>query len=146
MKGTFLENHLQVNLSAYLMQWNNVQFLFFNPPYLGNTTFGVNGPNYHVKGVEGQFTALLSEGLYALRVRLLQRRHAGGIALSGEQYPDLANLWQLHHADHPQGFDNAGALRQSIRRAGHGSRLLRRGSRATRASAMIGRWTNIIPS
>ncbi|MGZ5921086.1 MAG: TonB-dependent receptor [Rhizomicrobium sp.] len=63
VKGTFLENHLQVNLSAYLMQWNNVQFLFFNPPYLGNTTFGVNGPNYHVKGVEGQFTALLLEGL-----------------------------------------------------------------------------------
>jgi outer membrane receptor protein involved in Fe transport len=63
VKGAFLENHLQVNLSAYLMQWNNVQFLFFNPPYLGNTTFGVNGPNYHVKGLEGQFTALLLEGL-----------------------------------------------------------------------------------
>ena len=44
VKGTFLDNRLQVNLSAYLMQWNNVQFLFFNPPYLGNTTFGVNGP------------------------------------------------------------------------------------------------------
>jgi iron complex outermembrane receptor protein len=62
-KGTFLDNHLQVNLSAYLMQWNNVQFLFFNPPYLGNTTFGINGPAYHVKGVEGQVTALLAEGL-----------------------------------------------------------------------------------
>ena len=44
MKGTFLDNRLQLNLSAYLMQWNNVQFLFFNPPYLGNTTFGLNGP------------------------------------------------------------------------------------------------------
>ena len=57
MKGTFLDHRLQVNLSAYLMQWNNVQFLFFNPPYLGNTTFGVNGPDYHVKGVEAQFAA-----------------------------------------------------------------------------------------
>jgi outer membrane receptor protein involved in Fe transport len=63
VKATMLDNKLQVNLSAYLMQWNNVQFLFFNPPYLGNTTFGVNGPNYHVKGLEGQFTALLMPGL-----------------------------------------------------------------------------------
>jgi iron complex outermembrane receptor protein len=63
MKGTFLDNRLQVNLSGYLMQWNDVQFLFFNPPYLGNTTFGINGPAYHVKGVEGQVTALLAEGL-----------------------------------------------------------------------------------
>lgn len=63
VKSTFLDNRLQVNLSAYLMQWNDVQFLFFNPPYLGNTTFGVNGPDYHVKGMEGQFTALLYQGL-----------------------------------------------------------------------------------
>ena len=63
MKGTFLDNHLQVNLSAYLMQWNHVQFLFFNPPYLGNTTFGINGPNYHVKGLEGQFQAIVADGL-----------------------------------------------------------------------------------
>ncbi len=63
MKGTFLDNRLQVNLSAYLMQWNNVQFLFFNPPYLGNTTFGINGPDYHVKGVEGQVEALITDGL-----------------------------------------------------------------------------------
>jgi len=63
MKGSFLDNHLQVNLSAYLMQWSNVQFNFFNPPYLGNTTFGLNGPNYHVKGAEAQITALLADGL-----------------------------------------------------------------------------------
>jgi outer membrane receptor protein involved in Fe transport len=63
MKGTFLDNRLQVNLSAYLMQWSNVQFNFFNPPYLGNTTFGLNGPNYHVKGSEAQVQALLMEGL-----------------------------------------------------------------------------------
>ena len=63
MKGAFLDNHLQLNLSAYLMQWNSVQFLFFNPPYLGNTTFGLNGPDYHVKGVEGQIQARVADGL-----------------------------------------------------------------------------------
>ena len=63
MKGTFLDNRLQVNLSGYLMQWNSVQFLFFNPSLLGNTTFGLNGPDYHVKGLEAQIQALLAEGL-----------------------------------------------------------------------------------
>jgi len=63
MKGTFLDGGLQANLSAYLMQWNNVQFLFFNPPLLGNTTFGLNGPDYHVKGAELQLQAVLTEGL-----------------------------------------------------------------------------------
>jgi iron complex outermembrane receptor protein len=63
VKGTFLDNRLQVNVSGYLMQWNSVQFLFFNPPYLGNTTFGLNGPDFHVKGFEVQFQAVLAEGL-----------------------------------------------------------------------------------
>ena len=63
VKATLLDNRLVVNLSGYLMQWNSVQFLFFNPPYLGNTTFGVNGPDFHVKGFEVQLQALLAEGL-----------------------------------------------------------------------------------
>ncbi|HEX4270862.1 MAG TPA: TonB-dependent receptor [Rhizomicrobium sp.] len=63
MKGTFLDGRLQVNLSGYLMQWNNVQFLFFNPPLLGNTTFGLNGPDYHVKGAELQAQAVVMQGL-----------------------------------------------------------------------------------
>jgi hypothetical protein len=45
------------------MNWDNVQFLFFNPTELGNTTFGVNGPNYNVEGVEAQFVARVTEGL-----------------------------------------------------------------------------------
>jgi outer membrane receptor protein involved in Fe transport len=45
------------------MDWKNVQFLFYNPTELGNTTFGVNGPNYNIKGVELQINALLARGL-----------------------------------------------------------------------------------
>ncbi len=63
MKSEFLDHHLQLNLSAYYMKWDNVQFLFFNPTELGNTTFGVNGPAYDVKGVEAQFTARVVDGL-----------------------------------------------------------------------------------
>jgi outer membrane receptor protein involved in Fe transport len=57
LKSELFDHRLQLNLSAYYMQWDNVQFLFFNPVDLGNTTFGVNGPNYNVKGVEAQFVA-----------------------------------------------------------------------------------------
>jgi iron complex outermembrane recepter protein len=37
--------------------------LFFNPEALGNTTFGVNGPNYAINGLELQLTAKVTEGL-----------------------------------------------------------------------------------
>jgi iron complex outermembrane recepter protein len=63
LKSEFLDHRLQVNLSAYYMQWDNVQFLFFNPTELGNTTFGINGPNYNIKGVELQGVAKPMEGL-----------------------------------------------------------------------------------
>ncbi|QUD89169.1 TonB-dependent receptor [Phenylobacterium montanum] len=62
-KSELLDHRLQFNLSAYYMQWENVQFLFFNPTQLGNTTFGVNGPNYEVKGVEAQFVGRVTHEL-----------------------------------------------------------------------------------
>ena len=62
-KGQFLEHRLLLNLSLYDMDWDNVQLLFFNPTELGNTTFGVNGPDYNIKGVELQFVGRVTEGL-----------------------------------------------------------------------------------
>jgi outer membrane receptor protein involved in Fe transport len=61
LKTQLLNHRLQVNLSAYYMQWDNVQFLFFNPTELGNTTFGVNGPNYTIKGVEYQVVGKVTD-------------------------------------------------------------------------------------
>ena len=63
LKAELFENRLQLNLSAYYMNWDNVQFLFFNPTELGNTTFAVNGPNYNVKGIEAQVIGRVTEGL-----------------------------------------------------------------------------------
>jgi outer membrane receptor protein involved in Fe transport len=60
---SLFNRRLQINLSAYNMDWSNVQFLFYNPVQLGNTTFGVNGPDYNIKGVELQFTGRPIEGL-----------------------------------------------------------------------------------
>jgi iron complex outermembrane receptor protein len=53
-KSEFLEHRLLVNFSAYRMDWKDVQTLIYNPPVYGNTTFGLTGPTYRVKGVELQ--------------------------------------------------------------------------------------------
>ena len=63
LKTEFLDHRLQVNGSAYLMHWRNVQTAIFNPTVYGNTTFNANGPNYDIRGVELQFIARVTEGL-----------------------------------------------------------------------------------
>jgi iron complex outermembrane receptor protein len=63
VKTEFLDHRIQVNASLYHMNWDNVQLLFYNPVSLGNTTFGVSGPNYTVNGLELQLTARVTEGL-----------------------------------------------------------------------------------
>jgi iron complex outermembrane recepter protein len=62
-KTEWLDHRLQVNGSAYIMDWKNVQTLIYNPPIFGNTTFGVAGPDYRIKGVELQIVARVTEGL-----------------------------------------------------------------------------------
>jgi iron complex outermembrane recepter protein len=63
LKSEFLDHRLLVNASLYHMTWDDVQLLFYNPATLGNTTFGVSGPNYKVDGIELQLTARVTEGL-----------------------------------------------------------------------------------
>ena len=63
VKTELFDRRLQINLSAYDMDWDNVQFGFFNPTELGNTTFGTNGPSYNIKGVEAQFVGRVYEGV-----------------------------------------------------------------------------------
>ncbi len=57
IKTQLFDRKLQLNVSAYIQDWQNVQFGFFNPAQLGNTSFGTNGPDYRIKGIEVQFTA-----------------------------------------------------------------------------------------
>jgi outer membrane receptor protein involved in Fe transport len=63
MKASFFDHRLQLNLSAYDMDWTNVQFFLFAPVYSINTTFGINGPSYNIKGLEAQFIGRVMEGL-----------------------------------------------------------------------------------
>ena len=56
-KTEWFDRRLQVNGSAYIMDWKDVQTQIYNPPIYGNTTFGVKGPSYRIKGVELQLAA-----------------------------------------------------------------------------------------
>jgi len=62
-KSQLFEHRLQLNVSAYYMDWKNVQMNFYNPVALGNTSFGVNGPDYNVKGLETQVIAKPIDGV-----------------------------------------------------------------------------------
>jgi iron complex outermembrane receptor protein len=63
LKSQFFEHRLEFNGSAYDMRWSNVQFTFFDPVHLGNTTFVTNGPSFEIKGFELQFVGRVTEGL-----------------------------------------------------------------------------------
>ncbi len=63
LKSEFFDHRLQIDLSAYYMIWDNVQFGLFNPQAGFNYAFGVNGPSYHDEGLEAQFIGKVSEGL-----------------------------------------------------------------------------------
>ena len=63
IKSQLFDHNLLLNLSLYDMDWNNVQFLFFQPLYTGNVTFATNGPSYNIKGAELQFVGRPIEGM-----------------------------------------------------------------------------------
>jgi iron complex outermembrane receptor protein len=62
-KSEFLDHRLLVNASAYQMDWKDVQTLIYNPPVYGNTTFGVKGPTYRIKGGELQLAFRATDSL-----------------------------------------------------------------------------------
>jgi iron complex outermembrane receptor protein len=63
LKTEFLDHRVQVDVSAYQMNWSDIQITMFDPVHLGNTIFVVNGPTYRVRGAELQFIARVTEGL-----------------------------------------------------------------------------------
>jgi len=62
-KSEFLSRRLLVNASIYQMDWKDVQTLIYNPPVYGNTTFGLTGPTYRIKGGELQLAMRATESL-----------------------------------------------------------------------------------
>jgi iron complex outermembrane recepter protein len=62
-KTEFLDRHLQWNGALYQENWDNVQVGFFDPGETGNLTFGTNGQNYRIRGIETSVVALVAPGL-----------------------------------------------------------------------------------
>jgi iron complex outermembrane recepter protein len=58
-KSEFLDHHVLLNLSAYYMEWENVQRLLIDLP----SSFIVNGSSYNIRGFEVQFVARITSGL-----------------------------------------------------------------------------------
>ncbi|MBU6394454.1 MAG: TonB-dependent receptor [Sphingomonadales bacterium] len=64
LKTDLFDRKVTFNLSAYYMEWKNIQIGFFNPAAgFGNTAFATNGPTYHIKGAEVQISARPMDGL-----------------------------------------------------------------------------------
>jgi outer membrane receptor protein involved in Fe transport len=62
-KTEFLDHRLQWNGALYQENWDNVQTSFFDPGEIGNLSFGTNGQNFRIRGVETSIVALLARGL-----------------------------------------------------------------------------------
>jgi len=52
-KTTWLNHRLQFNGAIYQEDWYNVQLAIFDPGLYGNQIFTANGPDYRVRGAEG---------------------------------------------------------------------------------------------
>ncbi|MHB8475296.1 MAG: TonB-dependent receptor [Steroidobacteraceae bacterium] len=62
-KSEWLNHRVQWNGTLYQENWDNVQVGFFDPGETGNLTFGTNGQNFRVRGVETSIVALVAPGL-----------------------------------------------------------------------------------
>jgi iron complex outermembrane recepter protein len=62
-KTEFFDHRIQFNGAIYQEKWTNVQVGFFDPGQLGNLTFGTNGQNFRVRGIEAQVAARATQGL-----------------------------------------------------------------------------------
>jgi len=62
-KSEFFEHRLLVNASIYKMDWKDVQTLIYNRRCTANTTFGLTGPTYRVKGGELQLAFKATDNL-----------------------------------------------------------------------------------
>jgi outer membrane receptor protein involved in Fe transport len=52
-KTSWLNHHLQFDGAVYQEDWLNVQLAIFDPGLYGNQIFTANGPDYRVRGIEG---------------------------------------------------------------------------------------------
>jgi iron complex outermembrane receptor protein len=62
-KTEFFDHRFQWNGAVYQENWNNVQIGFFDPGETGNLSFGTNGQDFRIRGVETSIVARVTQGL-----------------------------------------------------------------------------------
>ncbi|HEX4239995.1 MAG TPA: TonB-dependent receptor [Steroidobacteraceae bacterium] len=62
-KTEFMDHRFQWNGALYQENWNNVQTGFFDPGETGNLTFGTNGQDFRIRGIETSVVAVVLPGL-----------------------------------------------------------------------------------
>jgi iron complex outermembrane recepter protein len=62
-KTQWFDRRLQFNGAVYDEEWSDVQLQIYDPTLYGNAGFTVNGPNYRVRGVEGDVIWRITEAL-----------------------------------------------------------------------------------
>ena len=105
-KSEFFNHRVQLNVSAYQMDWKDVQLPLFDPSHLGNTTFDVNGPTYRVKGAELQLVARVTDGLTlqgSASWNSSEQTNAPCLASSGTTNPDGSPNKHLANNPTPKG-------------------------------------------
>jgi iron complex outermembrane recepter protein len=63
VKSELLDHRVVLNVSAYRMNWNDVQWPLADFVNLGTIGFVANGPSYTIQGIELQLSARIIEGL-----------------------------------------------------------------------------------
>ena len=62
-KTLWFARRLQINGAIYDEEWSNVQLQIYDPALYGNAGFTVNGPNYRVRGIEGDVVFRVTDQL-----------------------------------------------------------------------------------
>ena len=62
-KTQWFDHRLQFNGAVYDEEWSNVQLQVYDAVLYGNSGFTVNGPNYRVRGVEGDVVFRITDQL-----------------------------------------------------------------------------------
>ena len=71
------DHRLQFNGAVYDEEWSNVQLQIYDAVLYGNSGFTVNGPNYRVRGVEGDVVFRITEQLTLNSSFAWNRQRAG---------------------------------------------------------------------
>ncbi len=116
-KSDFLEHRVRFDASIYQMDWKDVQTLIYNPPVYGNTTFGLTGPTYRIKGGELQLAVKATDALTLMANASYNDSkqttspciHSAGVTPTTQANPTPAGncITQVRSGDHNVAVQNA---------------------------------------